>query len=219
MMNKLISILVIAIVAIMFASCEKGKENHSEIQEKTLIDECFLVRGDYGELLDLHIVRDKNNNVFITTSLSNANYDTKSTHDDIPDYIIIAKDVEFSDNTFVLPETNENYLIFDATLGDPIASKSVSVAPGIPGGGATISVECNCLSDKGKCAISCIMNGYNVFTATCKSSITDPCEASGIGQCQWTLPTITVHESVLFQKSTKIIIESNNIDYNGILYE
>lgn len=187
---------------------ETINENIIDTQSNQLIDECFLVRGDRGELLDLHIVRNEDNQVIITTSPS----ELKSTDEDIPEYIVIANNVEFIDNTFVLPETEENYWVFEVTLGDLNNTKAA------PGGG-TIAAECHCLAPSGNCKITYTIINNNVFTAQCFSSIDTPCSSSGVGSCAWTLPEVVIKKTETTEKITTIIVQSDIIDYNGLLYE
>jgi hypothetical protein len=193
-------------------SCESENETINEniidAQSNQLIDECFLVRGDRGELLDLHIVRNEDNQVIITTSPS----ELKSTDEDIPEYIVIANNVEFIDNTFVLPETAENYWVFEVTLGDLNNTKAA------PGGG-TIAAECHCLAPSGNCTITYNIINNNVFTAQCFSSIDTPCSANGVGRCTWTLPEVVIKKTETTEKITTIIVQSDIIDFNGLLYE
>lgn len=224
-MRKLIKIVVFAFITISgfcLVSCEDEK-NYTGKENDTLIDECFLVRGNEGELLDLHITRDKNNQVFITTSLSDINAHTKSTNDDVHDFIIIAESVEFIDNTFVLPGTDKQYWIFEATLGAPVTTKAAPGGGTGTGSSVAITAECNCLANEGECTVTTNSISPNVFTAHCNNSANTPCELSGIAQCKWTLPTIIVYPTIQAPtntpKITTIVIESDIIDYNGVLYE
>ena len=215
----ILSIFAGLFLSVFFVSCEKDNststntllENEiiNEESDNKQIDQCFLVRGRKGKLLDLHIARDENNHAFITTSPAQV----KSTDENIPEYIIIADGVEFIDNKFILPETDNNYYIFEMSLGDPDTPKA-------PPGGGTITASCNCLAPSGSCTVTYTVVNDNVFSAQCFSSVDAECSVSGVGQCQWTLPEVIVtKELVDSQKTTTVIIESDKLDYNGLPYE
>lgn len=211
---KIVLFVVITFGMFSLVSCKDEdvnmNENNAGKQSNILIDECFLVRGDRGELIDLHISRGQDNKICITTSLS----DIKSTDEYIPECVVIANDIEILENTIVLPETKENYWAFEVTLGD---LNNLKAAPG----GETMTLECHCMAQSGNCKFSLQWFAPNIVAASCLSSVDSPCSQSGVTQdCQFTTPTITIQaKSETSEKTTRLIIESNMIEYNGLLYK
>ncbi len=208
------SVLLVLASLGMFSlmSCDDKNEEESIIneQESTLIDECLLVRGDQGELLDLHIMRDEDNQVSISTNPS----DIKSTDEYIPTCIIIADDIIVSDHLITLPETDKNYWTFEVTLGDLNDFKA-------PPGGSDINLECNCMAQSGSCSVFYEQPAQNIMVMRCLSKMDSPCSQSGVTQdCVLTLPTVTIQiKSETSEETTKLIIESDMIEYNGLIYE
>ena len=213
--TMLLSLAAIGVLVITSCENENGNINLNESdtnpQTTELIDECFLVRGDRGELLDLHIIRNEDNQFFISANPS----DLKSTDEYIPEYIIIADGIETYENSIILPKTDKYYWLFEATLADIVGEKTA------PGGGQTISLECHCMAASGGCRIDLTWISPSIVGAACNSTPDSPCSASGdTSDCVFTTPTITIQEkSEAFEATTKIIIESEMIDYNGVLYE
>lgn len=210
--NKFIYIALVVVLMAFTTSCKKEVEIESETKTD-IIDLCFVARGTNGELIDLHILKNENNQAIITTSPS----EEKGTNTDIPEYIIIAGSVQFADNYFTLPETNSNYWIFEISLEDPIYQKSNG-----PGSGATITAHCNCLAGSGDCYITykCLPENPQVFTALCKTKPENNCGGDiGLSQCAWTLPEIIIRDKYLEDnKTTTLIIESTSLIVNELQY-
>ncbi len=207
--------MITLLIGTLLVSCDGKQEtslnNEMELDDTRVLDLCFVALSNDGKLIDLHIVRNVENQVYITAEPSYL----KTSDQEIPEYIIIADGVEFVDNSFTLPETSESCWIFEVDLGNPVTTKA-------PTGGGKLVAECNCMAPDGNCTVTYVMHSNSVFTAYCNSNPGNPCQLSGIdGQCAWTLPEviISMKKNKTAFKTTKIIVTSDFIDYNGQLYE
>lgn len=209
-MKAKINLLVTSLIGFCcLISCEDEKANNSMTQGESFIDECFLVKGENGKLLDLQITKDENNKMIISAKPS----DIKTNIDDLPDFIIVADDVDYNEHSFILPKSETAYWVFEATLGDLNLPKAAD--------GETISAECNCLSYTGGCVTSITKRANNVFYANCNSSISSPCSQGGSGSdlCQWTLPEVVIKDKLFSETATTLIVKSDIIEYNGLIFE
>lgn len=205
---KITILMLITIVFYTLVGCGDERDNNIIKQNSKFLDECLIVRGENGELLDLHIVGSVSGEIVITTNKSSV----KNGEEKTPDFIIIADDVEFYNNSFILPELETTYWVFEATIGDLNLPKAAD-------GGGKISANCDCHGSTGNCTISWSMLDSNTFVARCDNASENPCNFDGEGSCLWTYPVSNIQDKSKSEKATTIIIKSENIEYNGLLYE
>lgn len=171
---------------------------------------CLLVTGDRGDILDLHISRDQNSIVSLTTNPSAI----KSSEDpDLHEFIIIAENYEIVDNRVILQSPEKKYWVMEASLEAP-SSKDISNPIEVG-----LTAECNCMGPEGYCIVSVTTPNSSVISLHCNKAPGNPCTGS-VTSCKWTFPAVIVTPKNDHQpKTTLIIIESDKILYNGILYE
>jgi hypothetical protein len=192
----LLGTIFFSIVSCETETIEENKEISNDQVENTLLDDCIVVRDESGKYLNLHIVRDEENNVSVTATPC---YD-HADGDFLPSYYIFSENFKEIKNKGVFGETDMKYYAFEPSLGD------INIERGLVGGGTYVA--CDCATDNGDCIMQIINNGTGQATVNCIPHTTSICTTC--------IVVFDIEKNGRQTKSTQIIIEAESLTYNGL---
>lgn len=211
----------VLLFAIMIATTLNSCVEKCSRDNQVIGEECFCIKDDKGNFVDLHFIKKKDGVVSINVEPSSI----KPNEDSIPGCITFSNDVKIVSKTdgVSLEFTNngkEKLWIFETTLGEPNICKSAYNGGDEPTQSVSYKCICNAPGDNHCKGISYTLNNQPVIETRCVQVIGNECKGSGYEiPCQIELIKDDENTPLNPNRATLLIVTARVLEYNGLKYE